>query len=207
MANYKKNITFSIAQHCSEIIKQTRRKENVRKVKLRVKFWNKFLTPSTSATYFKVHLKNNYWVKKIKWPYRKSENHLLNPITLAKCYAQGMHMYVTYLIKTIKFTLALNCLRPYFESNLLSTRRLSLSSKKDSTFRSTLSLFDLEIDQRYSVVFINRRYDTKHTHMYLDRSLTQPAERRPKQLIQKITLTNPRPMEISLPLVHYIKHW
>lgn len=112
----------------------------------------------------------------------------------------------TYLTKTIKFTLALNCLRPYFESNLLSTRRLSLSSKKDSTFRSTLSLFDLEIDQRYSVVFINRRYDTKHTHMYLDRSLTQPAERRPKQLIQKITLTNPRPMEISLPLEHYIKH-
>ena len=114
---------------------------------------------------------------------------------------------VPYNNDLVKLTLlVLTRLRPYFESNLLSPKRLRLSSKKGFTFRSTLSLFDLEINQRYRVVLsIKHRYESYETHTY--GSLPQPAERRPKQLIQKTNLSNPRPIEISVPVVYYIKHW
>ena len=114
---------------------------------------------------------------------------------------------VLYNNDLVKLTLlVLTRLRPYFESNLLSPKRLRLSSKKGFTFRSTLSLFDLEINQRYRVVLsIKHRYESYETHTH--GSLPQPAERRPKQLIQKTNLSNPRPIEISVPVVYYIKHW
>ena len=113
---------------------------------------------------------------------------------------------VLYNNDLVKLTLlVLTRLRPYFESNLLSPRRLRLSSKKGFTFRSTLSLFDLEIKQRYRVVLsIKHRYESYETHTH--GSLPQP-ERRPKQLIQKTNLSNPRPIEISVPVVYYIKNW